>query len=434
MNEIAAALAKLDFINTALLVSGICILFEAFFALSEISIISCDRLRLRQDAATGSRTAKILEQFLQQKQRLLATTLCGTQLSIVVSTVVMTYALHEHAIYRARAELYILLGLVPVTVIFGEIVPKSLARQHADRIARLVAVPLFVMQKVFFPLVATVTVITGWLTRRLGLAERKMVTREELGLLLQGPATEGMTDGERKMISRIFDFKETTVGDVMVPLSDVTALPAEATLDDLAVAIDDKQYTRFPVYKERVDHIVGIVHAFDVLKAGPGASVPNGQTVGDFGRAPIFVPQSKPAVDLLVELQRSRQGMAIVVDEYGGAIGIATVEDVLEEIVGPIDDEHDDAPAAVRKEADGVWRVGARTSVADLNRQLNLGLPEGEDYTTVGGLMLEKLKHIPREGESIRVGPLLLRVTRATDRGIDEILIRIAKKREPPRA
>ncbi len=416
---------QLDVVQAALVVSGLCLLGEAFFALSEISIISCDRLRLRREASEGSRTARILEQFLQSKQRLLATTLCGTQLTIVVSTVVMTYALHRR--YGARGELYLLLGLVPMTVIFGEIVPKSLARQHSDQVARLVAVPLFFAQKLFWPLVYSMTAITSWLTRRMGLAERKLVTREELGLILQGPATHGMSEGERKMISRIFDFKETTVGDVMVPLSDVTALPAEATLADLAAAIDDKQYTRYPVYRERVDHVVGIVHAFDVLKAGSGG---HGHAVGDFGRAPIFVPQSKPAVDLLVELQRSRQSMAIVVDEYGGAIGIATVEDVLEEIVGPIDDEHDNAPSAVRKEADGVWRVGARTPVADLNRQLGLGLPEGEDYTTIGGLMLERLKHIPREGESIRVGGLLLRVTRATDRGIDEVLIRIAKKRD----
>ncbi len=427
MIALKAWLDNLDVVQTALLVSAICVLGEAFFALSEISIISCDRMRLRQDASRGSRTAMILEQFLQQKQRLLATTLCGTQLTIVISTVVMTYALHQR--YGARGDMYLLAGLVPVTVIFGEIVPKSLARQHSDWVARLVAVPLLVMQKLFWPLVASVTFLATFLTRRLGLAERKLVTREELGLLLQGPATGNMTEGERTMISRIFDFKETTVGDVMVPLSDVTALPAEATIEELAAVIEDKQYTRLPVYKERVDHIVGIVHAFDVLKIGAAT----GQAIGDLSRAPIFVPMSKPAVDLLVELQRSRQGMAVVVDEYGGAIGVATVEDVLEEIVGPIDDEHDDAPSAVRKEAEGVWRVGARTAVADLNRQLALELPEGEDYTTIGGLMLERLKHIPREGESIRVGPLLLRVTKATDRGIEEVQIRVAKKREPPR-
>jgi CBS domain containing-hemolysin-like protein len=182
------------------------------------------------------------------------------------------------------------------------------------------------------------------------------------------------------------------------------------------------------VYRERVDRIVGTVHAFDILKAGR-----SDQKIAMLARAPIFVPGNQPAVDLLVELQRARQGMAIVVDEYGGAVGIATIEDILEEIVGEIEDEHDVAAQNIRKEAEGVWRVSARTAVREVNRQLRLELPEGEEYESMAGLVLEKLRHIPREGESVRFGNVLVKVVKANERAVEEVQVRLGKRRSPTR-
>jgi len=414
----------------AFIVSGSCLLLEMLFAASELSVISCDRIALRKDAQAGQRSARLLEEFLSNKQRFLATTLIGTQLSVVVSTVFMTYALHHY--FPHRAELYLLLGLTPVTVVFGEIVPKAIGQQHADWVARRLIFPLWLASRIFAPVVWLLTRFSSWVTRALRLPERKLVTREELELLLKGPAGAKpggeITEGERKMISRIFEFTDTTVHDVMVPLSDVVALSEEADLDAAAKEIEEKQYTRFPVYRERIDRIVGTVHAFDVLKEGK-----KDLKVGAIARAPIFVPKSQATVDLLVELQRARQGMAIVVDEYGGAVGIATVEDILEEIVGEIEDEHDVAPPAVRKEADGVWRVNARTSVSEVNRLLRVELPEGEDYESVAGLVLDRIKHIPREGESVRFGQVLVKVTRASERAVEEVQIRIGRRRSPVR-
>jgi len=419
-------------VTPALIVSGICLLTEMFFAMTELSVISCDRMKLRKDLDEGSRSARLLEFFLSTKQRLLATTLVGTQISVVVSTVVMTYALHNHAATAHRAELYLLLGLTPVTVVFGEIVPKALGQQHADWVARRVVFPLWGASLLLLPVVWPLSRFTSFLMRTLRVPERKLVTREELELLLKGPASAArsgeITEGERKMISRIFEFTDTTVADVMVPLSDVTALSEDADADEAAKEIDDKQYTRYPVFRERIDRVVGTVHAFDVLKAGRKEV-----KVGAIARAPIYVPRSQAAVDLLVELQRARQGLAIVVDEYGGAVGIATIEDILEEIVGPIEDEHDVAPPAIRKEAEGVWRVNARTSVGEVNRLLRLDLPEGEDYESLAGLVLDRLKHIPREGESLRFGQVLVKVTKASERAVEEVQLRVGRRRSPTR-
>ncbi len=418
--------------TTALIVAAVCLLFEMFFAASEISVISSDHLVISREAAAGRHSARLVEYFLADKQRLLATTLAGTQLSVVVTTVVMTYALHK--VYPEHAELYLLCALTPVLVVFGEIVPKTLGQQYAHSTARLLVYPLWVFSKAFAPLVTVLTIFTSWLTRVLRVPERKMVTRRELELLLQPsdgatkPAgTKGeITEGERRMISRIFDFSETTVDDVMVPLSDVVAISEEVDVRTAAREIEEKQYTRYPVYKDRIDRIVGTVHAFDVLKAKDQS-----QRVADIARAPLFVPTTQPAVDLLVELQRARQGMAIVVDEYGGAIGIATVEDILEVVVGDIEDEHDVSPPAIRKEAEGVWRVGARVTVREINRQLKVELPEDEEYESIAGLLLHWLRHIPKEGESIRVGLALVKVVKASDRAVEEVQIRIGKKRAP---
>ena len=406
-----------------------CLVLEMFFGAAELSVISADRIGLRKDAEAGSKAALLLEAFLDNKQRFLATTLFGTQLSVVVSTVTMTYALHR-VVSPQRATLYLLTCMTPLLVIFGEIVPKTIGQQSADRWARRLVYPLWGASKLFAPVVAPLTKLSTAIMRKLGIVERKLVTREELEALLKTPASRRgeITEGERRMISRIFDFTDTTVDDVMVPLSDVVALAETADLSTAARQIEETQYTRFPVYRERVDRVVGTVHAFDILKAGRAE-----QKVGVLARAPIFVPGNQPAVDLLVELQRSRQGMAIVVDEYGGAVGIATIEDILEEIVGEIEDEHDVAAQNIRREADGVWRVSARTAVREVNRQLRLELPEGEEYESMAGLVLEKLRHIPREGESVRFGNVLVKVVKANERAVEEVQVRLGKRRSPTR-
>ncbi|HXU68848.1 MAG TPA: hemolysin family protein [Polyangia bacterium] len=421
--------AWLQMIWPAFVVAGVCLVLEMFFGAAELSVISADRIALRKDAEAGSRAARLLEAFLENKQRFLATTLFGTQLSVVVSTVTMTYALHK-VVSPHRAELYLLACMTPVLVIFGEIVPKTIGQQSADRWARRLVYPLWFASKLFLPVVAPLTKLSTSIMRKLGIVERKLVTREELEALLKTPASRRgeITEGERRMISRIFDFTDTTVNDVMVPLSDVVALGETADLSTAARSIEETQYTRFPVYRERVDRVVGTVHAFDILKAGR-----SDQKIGMLARAPIFVPPNQPAVDLLVELQRSRQGMAIVVDEYGGAVGIATIEDILEEIVGEIEDEHDVAAQNIRKEAEGVWRVSARTAVREVNRQLRLELPEGEEYESMAGLVLEKLRHIPREGESVRFGAVLVKVVKANERAVEEVQVRLGKRRSPTR-
>ena len=414
-------------LDVALAIMAVCVVTEAFFSGSEIAVVSADKTALRRKAGDGDAGAKLVLAFLRKPQALLATTLLGTQVSVVTSTTVVTIALlgrYDDGELRAVAI------LSPVLLLLGEIVPKTLFQQHADRLVTRIIYPLRAASLVLAPLVWALTRVTSFVARALKIEDRTaFVTRDELRLLLTEPRggapPADIPEAERSLVMNVLDFGNRTVYDVMVPLSEVTALPEEATLQEAAAEIADKQHTRIPVYRERVDQIVGVLHSFDVLAAEAQGK---GQSIADLSRPPIFVPESKPTVDLLRELQRAGQQLAVVVDEYGGAVGICTIEDVLEEIVGEIEDEYDRGPSPIRPEGPGLWRVLARTAVSRVNQTLGIGLPEGADYETVAGLLLDRLKRIPREGETLRLGTATITIVSASDRAVEEVRIRVGKK------
>ncbi len=411
-------------LQIAFIVAGVCLLIEGFFSGAEMAIVSADRIRLQRLAEDGDRGARLALAFLDNPQRLLATTLIGTNVAVVTATTVITLA----ALERGLGEAIAVACLAPSLLILGEIVPKALCQQHADRWVTRLVYPLRLASVLFAPAV----VLLGWFAtsaaRVLKVEEREaLVTRDELRILLESQAdTAAIPEAERAMISNVLDFGDRTVYDVMVPLSEVTALPEDATLDEASAEAADKQHTRIPIYKERIDQIVGVVHAFDLLTAETSGRK---GTVADVARPAVFVPESKLSIDLLLELQRAGQQLAIVVDEYGGATGICTIEDILEEIVGEIEDEHDRGPSPIRPEGPNLWRVLARTPVAQINQTLQLDLPEGEDYETLGGLILDRLKRIPKEGQSLRLSGAELTIVGVSERAIEEVRIRVGKKR-----
>jgi len=410
-----------------IVVGVVCVAIEAFFSGSEIAMVSVNRSRIRHRAAEGDRGARLVEELLDQPQRLLATTLLGTNLGAVTFSVTM--ALYLLGRRGGGAELLAIATVTPITLILGEVVPKSLFQQFADQLAPRIVYPLRAASILLRPAVWAMSGFAGFMTRVLRSdSKRAFVTREELALLIEsesGPRSE-IKQHEREMITNLFDLSELEVGDVMVPLSEVTALHEDTTLAQAIIEVADKQHSRMPVYRSRVDDVVGVLHVFDMLRAGPGA---RGAPIGGLARPAVFVPPNQRAVDLLVELQAHRDQIAIVVDEYGGAVGVVTVEDILEEIVGDIEDEYDGGPSPIVQERAGVWRVEARTPVERLNQELGLDLPEGDDYESVAGLILHRSKRIPEPGESVVVGGVTLRVLKANDRAIEEVQVLRSRKR-----
>jgi CBS domain containing-hemolysin-like protein len=406
---------------TAAIVLGLCILFEAFFSGSELALIAADKVKLRNLSEQSGRRQRAIHAFLENPGELISTSLVGTNICVVLSTVVATLTFMER--YPRQAELLSLAVMTPLVLVFGEIVPKSIFQSYADRIAPTAIYLLWFFRALFYPVVAVGSWLSTLALRLFGLdQEQRVMTREELSLLIQLPSREGeskITADEREMVTNIFEFKDQKVVDVMLPLSEVTALPVTATLEEVAQEIAEQQHTRLPLYRERVDQIIGIVHAFDLLRAS------GEEDICDLCRPAIFVPESQPAVDTFLRLQREGQQMAVVVDEYGGATGVVTIEDLLEEIVGEIDDEYDAAePDLIVREPAGTYRVLGRAPVARLNERLKLALPDGEEYETVAGLLLDHLKRIPVVGETVTIEGALLTVTRATERAVEEVRLK----------
>ncbi len=404
-----------------LLAIPVLLLFEGFFSGSEMALVSCDRIKIRHQAGEGSKGAQVAQQLLERPDRFLATTLVGTNLCVVTNSAVA--ALICVSLLGEGREYYATLLLTPLVLLFGEMVPKAYFRQHADRLAPILARPLHLCLRLFAPLTTIVHRLSTLLLTPLQISPEEQdpyITREELKFLVrEGNRQADLDTDERRMIHKIIHFGETTVQEAMIPLIEVVALPTEATVADAAALVSEHHFSRIPVYEERIDHIVGIVHAFNLLSAEPQGSI------GPLIRPAYYVPETKLVDDLLQEMQRGRIQMAIVVDEYGGVVGIVTVEDLLEEIVGEIEDEYDEEPPPLRRLADGSYIVDARVEVDRLNEELGIQLPEGE-YETLGGFLLSLLQKIPDTGEEAQYGGMHFLVTESDKRSILKVRIRLA--------
>jgi CBS domain containing-hemolysin-like protein len=406
---------------------AVCVLAQAFFVGAEVALSACDRNRLRARATGGDVRARRAERMLAAPQVTRATTLVGANLAMLIAVLVVGVELDA----AGATPLWSPLIVVPPMLVLGQLAPKAIMQAHADAVVDGLAGPLRLASFVLRPIVVVVGGYAGLLTRLTGSdREHAFVTRDELAMLIESdPETDKpeITADEREMIAKVFELSEYKVGELMVPLSEVTALPDDAPVAEAALEVADKQHSRMPIYKTRVDDIVGIVHVFDLLQAASRGKS-EGKTIASLAHPPIYVPQTMKASDLLVQLQSGQQHLAIVVDEYGGAVGICTIEDLLETIVGDIDDEYDTEPPAIRLERPGVWRALARTSVAQINAELDVGLPESENYETVAGLLIEKLRHIPARGEALTLPHASIEVVEATDRAIESV--RIVKRKK----
>jgi CBS domain containing-hemolysin-like protein len=396
-----------------------CLLATAFFSAAEMAFIAANRLRLRHLAEEGSRSAaRYLDDF-RRPERVLSTAMMGVTISHIIASSAVTSALLPRL--GAWAPWVVTAALTPAMLVFGEIIPKAVAREWATSLILRLYAPIRWASALLAPVVWMTNTIVSALLRSFGgptADARHFVSREELkALLAMEPDEADMTTVEAEMIDKIFDLGDTTVREVMVPLVDVAMLPETATPDDAIALIARRGFSRIPIYAQRETDIVGVVTAMDLLKRG--AEV---MALAELRRPVSYVPETKRIDDLLREMQRSRNHMAVVVDEYGGSTGVVTLEDILEQIVGEIQDEHDRAPASVDRLPDGSYWVAARTNVAELNEALDWNLPK-HDYETVAGLVLATLHRIPRIGEELQVGGYTITVLDADARHVKAVKI-----------
>jgi putative hemolysin len=398
----------------------LCVMGEAFFSGSEIALVSVDRLQIRHAAKKGHRASRNLQDVLKNPEWILGTTLLGTNICTVTST-----TLAATQFYAWLGALGVPLSIVIMTfvnLVFAEIVPKSVFQQKSDQIAPRIIYILRIVMVVLFPLVWLFSRIAILLAGVFGKSEssekRGFVSKEELKMLMRMKHDKGdVKPSERRMINRLLNFTETSVREIMVPLIDVAALSDKAKVGDAYDRFIQTKHRRLPVFRDRVDKIIGILNSFDILGELPAKSIKL------FIRPAFYVPPTMGISELLEDLQSNGKNMAIVVDEFGGAEGVVTVEDILEEVVGDIEDEYDIVENLYRTDTNGSIIVNGRMPVDDLNDRLKLSIPEG-DYETIGGFVISHKKRIPKIGEKILLRNLELIVSKSGSRTIGEVIIR----------
>jgi Mg2+/Co2+ transporter CorB len=383
----------------ALVVLGL-VALNAFFSLAETALTAASRARMTQLEKEGDNGAARVNRLNENRERMIGAVLLGANfVTIAASAIAAT-------IFSAQfGELGPLIStavLTPVLLIFGEVLPKTYAISFADKIARLVALPIEVMVRVLAPIVLSVQWIVAQSLKAFGVKVVPTIdsaaAHEELRGAVELHAEEGAVDvTTRDRLRGALQLSDLTVADVMVHRKNMRMIDAAVPPRELLAQAMASPHTRLPVWRDEREKIIGVLHARDLLRA-ISEKGRDGFTVDEVLRAPWFVPETTAAEDQLAEFLRRREHFALVVDEYGGLRGLVTLEDILEEIVGDIKDEHDIAVTGVRPQPDGSVNVDGWVPIRDLNRAMNWDLPD-EQAVTVAGLVIHEAEAIPEPGQ-----------------------------------
>jgi len=401
-----------------LIILAVLFLLSAFFSGSETALMAIDRLRVKYLVQKKRRGAQNLEDLLDQPDRLLGTILIGNNLVNIAISVIAT-GLFVHR-YGERGELITILVLTPVLLFFSEISPKSYAAKYPEKLSFIVLRPILMAVWLMFPLVWLVTGFSRLFTRFLPgeTDNRPIISEDEIRTLINvGEQTGVVAKNQRRMLHGVFELSQTRVRDVMIPRTEVVGIDAGCTFAEVLLLVQQSRHSRFPVYQGNMDNVIGIIHSKDILAY---IDHPESFQLQEAVRSPYFVPESKRIETLLQSFRRRRVHLAVVVDEYGGVEGIVTLEDIVEEIVGEIQDEYDDEDVLLRELEPGRYLVDGSTSLRAINRRFALNLSE-EHVNTLAGLILRLLGTIPQEGDSCQSNGALFTVRKVVDRRVEEI-------------
>jgi len=383
------------------------ILLNAFFVAGEYGLVTARQTRIRELEARGDRRARAVLRILSDPPRFIA----AMQLGVTLASLGIG-ALGEHALAKVfdpivASAVAIALAFLIITflhVVIGELVPKGIALAHSEAVALAVSAPVRGFFVLFKPLIWVLQRSTEAVLRLFGLeppgGDMEVYSEAELKMLLSRSREEGEIEHqETEMLYKVFDFADKEVSDVMVPRPDIVALSVELPPEEALAAMIESPYTRYPVYRESLDHIIGMIHVRDLFSAIVDRGIA-GVELESLVRPAHIVPETKDLAALLADFRRTNQHMAIVVDEYGDLEGIVTLEDLLEEIVGEIEDEFDLPDESVEQLPDGRMRIDGTFPIDDFNEQFHRELPI-EDYHTVGGFVFGLLGRAPERGDEV---------------------------------
>ena len=401
------------------------VLFSAFFSSSEISYATANKLHIRSAAEAGDRRAKGVQWISDHFPKFLSTILVGNNLVNIAFSSVMTLLLSTY--YGSSGESAAPLVSTAVLLICGEIIPKIVGTSQADRLVYFYVYPLRFFMLLFTPVVAVVNAIVGKLSKLWTPEEPEPeVTDDELVTILETIEEEGVfTEQESELIKSAIEFSDVTAMDILVPRVDVTAFNLDDGLEKLLEDDDMLSYSRIPVYRETIDNIQGILSTKKLLKAAVTQELDE-IDVDDLLSPPVYVHKTRTISSILKEFRKKHLMMAVVVDEFGGTMGILTLEDILEEIVGDIFDESDDVELDVVPEGEDIYTVDGGTNIDDFFKYIGYTPADFEsEYSTMGGWAVEKLDRFPKVGDHFTWDRFDVTVTAAETMRVETLQIRL---------
>lgn len=422
------------------LITLLLVLANAFFVAAEFAIVKVRSSQIELRAQTGSRTARMAQQLISHLDEYLS----ATQLGITLASLGLGWV-GEPIVARLIEFIMGLFGFAPdpvlahrialpaafvlitfLHIVFGELAPKSLAIRRSESTTLAISYPLRVFYVLFRPAIITLNLVANRVLRLFGIEpvsdSEHYHSGEELRFLLeQGREGGTIEEAEHKLIENVFEFGDTIVKEVMVPRTDIAALDIAETPLHLIKKVVEEGYTRMPVYEGSIDNIIGVVYSKDLITLLQHSDL---IILQDLLRPVFFVPETKLINELLREFQRRKVQMAVVLDEFGGTAGLVTMEDILEELVGEIQDEYDEEPIAIEQIGDGTYIVSASMTISDVNDVIDgFRLPEGEDYTTIGGLATKWFGRIPEDNEAFERDAVRMTVLKTDRRKVVQVKI-----------
>jgi CBS domain containing-hemolysin-like protein len=418
---------EIDWLNQVFLLI-ILLLLSAFFSGSEVAFFSVKQKNIEDDFKSSKLISRYAGNLIAFPRRLLITILVGNTLAnVAVSIVSVSIALEIAYLYNVTIDLILTVQIILVTIIillFCELLPKVFASKHPNLTIRLVVLPLYLFSMIIYPVAELITEVIRLTFSKIKFDKSKSaITEKEISDLAElGHERGTLEEDEQEIISSFVEFKSVLVVEVMTPRVDIVAVPFNVSSEMLIETINKSGYSRFPVYKENLDKVIGIVHAKDFLPYLKNKSFVKLETISKITREVLFVPERKKISDTLKEFQQKKMHLAVVVDEFGGTSGLITLEDIIEEIIGEIWDEHDPEENAIKIITPEKISVLGKVPIADVNELIGLELfPASDDYDTIAGMIINQAGDIPREGYSFSLNNYKLTVKEVLKKRIKRI-------------
>lgn len=400
----------------------ILLILSAFFSMSETALTSLSKIRIRHMVEEGVKGAKLVEKLTEDPNKLLGAILIGNNIvnigaSSIATSLAVKIISNDSGVAIATAVMTVLV------LIFGEITPKTIAKQKSEKVALRVSNPIKLCVLIFKPLIAIFTGISSVFIRLFGADPNKsepFITQEELKTMVGVSEEEGvLEDVEKEMIFNVFDFADLQVKDVMKQRVDIIALNVDDDYEKALSVIREEQFSRFPVYNETIDDIVGILNVKDLIMINKDK---NDFKITDYTREPFYTFEFKKITEVFNEMKKTRNHMAVVLDEYGGTVGIITIEDLVEEIVGDIEDEYDNEDEMIKVVKEDEYVVDGSSKIDDVNDMIGVNI-ESEELDSIGGLIIEELGRIPEEKEEVEIDHIKFRVEEVDKNRIKKVRI-----------